>query len=535
MTAVFLIAELLVNDSDASVALLDFLRPKWKRSDPAVRKAGVEALIDPALLAEIAIGDDHWDVRLAAVRKLDNPEQLRRVAMNAPEHTVAAAIERIQDARQLARIATETSESKTCIAAVEQIDDQAVLADLALQGKRHVRQAAVKRVADAAVLRQVLEQDQSSMVRPFAADRLQQLEAEAGDSQALFELADRHLYPNTSDYDPVKGADLLRKAADKEHAQAARYLGGLYLAGEGVEQDDTEALQWLSTAAELDNAEAMNLAGVLYHQGRGTDRDCEQAARWFRRAAELGNNQSRTNLANLYLDGEGVERDEAAAVALLESAAEDRFPEAQLLLADLLTEGRGVTRDPAAARALLRKADEEGVIEARQRLTRMDLEQARQAGRLKVFQNREVGFSLDHPTDWDPYFPGGVLQFRSAHAEFIYEMDMPVHDPCLNVIVAERPHAERDAATILQGFIDQNAADFYLFEQHWQAPFELLSGQPAIEYSFRFNLHLTWIGVVALITAREDKLVLVSVMGALETMQRKQEDWRLMVRSFIFD
>lgn len=517
------------------MAFFDFFRPKWQRSNPAVRKAAVDTLDDPALLAEIAIRDDHWDVRLAAVRKLDDPELLCTVAMNAPAHTVAAAVKRIQDAQQLARIATETTEIKTCIAAVERIDDQTVLAELALNGKREVRQAAVKRVDDPAILRQVVEKDKSSLVQPFALERLQQIEAEAGDPQAQFDLADRHLHPNASDYDPVKGVDLLRKAAGKGHAQSARYLGGLYLAGEGVEQDDTEALRLFLRAAEQGDADAMNLVGVLHHRGRGTDRDYEQAAQWFRQATELGNNQSRTNLANLYLDGEGVKQDEATAAALLQSAADDGFVEAQLVLAELLTEGRGVACDLDAARTLLRKADEQGVIEARKRLTTMDLEQARKVGRLEAYRHRELGFSLDHPMGWDPHFPSGVLQFRSAHAKFIYEMDMPVYDPCLNVIVAEKPSAEHDAGTLLQVFIDKNAVDFYLFKQHWQTPFELLSGQQAIEYGFRFNLHMTWVGVVALITARKDKMVLITLMGALETMERKEDDWRLIVRSLRFD
>jgi hypothetical protein len=49
---------------------LDLFRPKWKHSQPRVRRAAVEKLTDQALLGEIAKTDSDRDVRMAAVKEL---------------------------------------------------------------------------------------------------------------------------------------------------------------------------------------------------------------------------------------------------------------------------------------------------------------------------------------------------------------------------------------------------------------------------------------------------------------------------------
>lgn len=59
------------------MGLLDPLRPKWKNSDPDVRRKAAAELDDPATLVEIAAKDSEWFVRHEALAKLRDikPEQ----------------------------------------------------------------------------------------------------------------------------------------------------------------------------------------------------------------------------------------------------------------------------------------------------------------------------------------------------------------------------------------------------------------------------------------------------------------------------
>ena len=59
------------------MGILDPLRPKWKNSDPDVRRKAAEELDDPATLVEIAAKDSEWFVRHEALAKLRllEPEQ----------------------------------------------------------------------------------------------------------------------------------------------------------------------------------------------------------------------------------------------------------------------------------------------------------------------------------------------------------------------------------------------------------------------------------------------------------------------------
>ena len=52
------------------MALSDLFKPKWKHSNPDVRKAALVNVIDSKILAEIAINDKDWSVRIAAIKKI---------------------------------------------------------------------------------------------------------------------------------------------------------------------------------------------------------------------------------------------------------------------------------------------------------------------------------------------------------------------------------------------------------------------------------------------------------------------------------
>ncbi len=63
------------------MGLSDLFKPKWKHSDPEVRKEAIEKINDQAILAEIARMDNAKDVRLEALKKLESQVILAEIAV----------------------------------------------------------------------------------------------------------------------------------------------------------------------------------------------------------------------------------------------------------------------------------------------------------------------------------------------------------------------------------------------------------------------------------------------------------------------
>lgn len=88
------------------MSVLDFLKPAWKRKDPAVRLAAVATLGDQSTLARIATEDASEDVRVAATRRLGEKEVLAWLASSAESARVReAAVELLTDLPTLRRAA----------------------------------------------------------------------------------------------------------------------------------------------------------------------------------------------------------------------------------------------------------------------------------------------------------------------------------------------------------------------------------------------------------------------------------------------
>lgn len=112
-------------------------------------------------------------------------------------------------------------------------------------------------------------------------------------------------------------------AADQGDGRAARFLGVMYDAGEGVHQDHGRAVRWYRRAAELGDASGMLNVAVSYDAGTGVPRDHRMAARWYAQAAARHFGRAEYDLALLYQSGDGVRRDPAAAARLFRAAASD--------------------------------------------------------------------------------------------------------------------------------------------------------------------------------------------------------------------
>ncbi len=138
--------------------------------------------------------------------------------------------------------------------------------------------------------------------------------------------------------------------------------------------DFTRALQlWQSEATE-GNADAAWYVGNMYVDGIGIDAPNPfLAAEFFQLAVDQNHVEGMTSLGLLYLQGLGVEQDYAAGAALLFDAAVEGHPVAQVELANLFLVGvpEQVERVPGHAFEWYSLAGGRGVILAQMRVAQM--------------------------------------------------------------------------------------------------------------------------------------------------------------------
>ncbi len=88
------------------MSLFDFIKPKWRHRDPAVRLAAVATLVDQSILARVAAEDASDEVRVAATRLLTAPEVLGWLVGTADSARVReAAVALVHDLPTLRRAA----------------------------------------------------------------------------------------------------------------------------------------------------------------------------------------------------------------------------------------------------------------------------------------------------------------------------------------------------------------------------------------------------------------------------------------------
>ncbi|MBE7212213.1 MAG: sel1 repeat family protein [Gluconacetobacter diazotrophicus] len=113
------------------------------------------------------------------------------------------------------------------------------------------------------------------------------------------------------------------EAADRGDGRAARFIGVMFDAGQGVQRDPAAAMRWYRRAAELGDAPAMLNVAVMLDAGVAGPRDPAAAAQWYRQAADQHMGRAAYDLALMYRSGDGVPRDPRRARALMRQAATD--------------------------------------------------------------------------------------------------------------------------------------------------------------------------------------------------------------------
>jgi TPR repeat protein len=159
--------------------------------------------------------------------------------------------------------------------------------------------------------------------------------------------------------DPARAVELLVKAAQMGHAEAAERAALAYEAGQGVPRDDARAAALFRQAAEAGRPVAQNYYGSFLGTGRGgLAKDEYAAVSWYQRAAAGGNGWAQSNLCHRYIYGIGVEKNYAEALRLCQLSVAQNNPGGLDNLGWIYQQGLGVQKDLYEAVSLyLRAAD----------------------------------------------------------------------------------------------------------------------------------------------------------------------------------
>ena len=117
---------------------------------------------------------------------------------------------------------------------------------------------------------------------------------------------------------------LFEQAAQAGHMKAPRYLGLMYLHGNGIAADAAQAFAQFQIAADKGDITSQYWLGYLYENGIGTAQDLAQARHWYEISAQRGDHiaaPAMTALGRLYEQGKGVTANRATAVTWYEKAA----------------------------------------------------------------------------------------------------------------------------------------------------------------------------------------------------------------------
>ena len=82
------------------------------------------------------------------------------------------------------------------------------------------------------------------------------------------------------------------QAQQAGHMKAPRYLGLMYLNGEGVAQNTQTVFAYFTQAAEAGDITGQYWLGYCYENGVGTAKDMTQAVRWYQKSAARGDHVS---------------------------------------------------------------------------------------------------------------------------------------------------------------------------------------------------------------------------------------------------
>lgn len=118
-----------------------------------------------------------------------------------------------------------------------------------------------------------------------------------------------------------------QKKADAGNAQAIAELAeelmrfGMMVDDECADDFLAQSVEYAKKAADAGIAKGCWILGLAYSKGRGVETDLAQSVRYYERGSELGDAACQNSLGVFYVNGEGVRKDEKRAFALFQKSA----------------------------------------------------------------------------------------------------------------------------------------------------------------------------------------------------------------------
>ena len=196
--------------------------------------------------------------------------------------------------------------------------------------------------------------------------------AASGDPQALYTLG-RAMDEGSEQIapDPVRAADLYRRAAEKGHVLAGLRYGLALSEGIGIKRDVAQAQKWLVQARDNGVPEAALAMGDLAartpasRDKAANERTVQTAVGWYEVAAQGGVPSAQFKLGNAYFSGVGMARDPMQAMLWYSRAAQQGLPQAQHALGIMLIGGVAGAPDPVEGYKWLLLAEKAGNPDSR--------------------------------------------------------------------------------------------------------------------------------------------------------------------------
>jgi uncharacterized protein len=196
--------------------------------------------------------------------------------------------------------------------------------------------------------------------------------AASGDPQALYTLG-RAMDESSEQIapDPLRAADLYRRAAEKGHVLAGLRYGLALSEGVGIKRDVVQAQKWLTQARDAGVPEAALALGDMAartpasRDKAANERTVQSAVSWYQVAAQGGVPSAQFKLANAYFSGVGVARDPLQAMLWYSRAAQQGLPQAQHALGIMLMGGVTGAPDPVEGYKWLLLAEKAGNPDSR--------------------------------------------------------------------------------------------------------------------------------------------------------------------------
>lgn len=197
------------------------------------------------------------------------------------------------------------------------------------------------------------------------------LKAEAGDSHAMYDLAQMLEYGDCTDRNIGEAIHWYEKASENKNIEAMKRLVWLYGESPDLPRDKAKARHWTEQAADCGDALSQYQLSNAYYYGNDGAPDMTNAAIWAEKAAENGNSDAQYRLAYLYYRGMGVETNIEKNVYWKTRAAEQGHVNAQYDLGQIYKTSDKIPHDFVKSAYWYRKAAEQGHRQAQMRLASM--------------------------------------------------------------------------------------------------------------------------------------------------------------------